>query len=109
MVGLSSFALKPGPSSLSDAGSPVYPFCETGASDAAVTISLQNRHQGEGGCSQEVAKRKLKWYILWRGCRVPQSSSEASSSQRMMLIFFSSAWQEVSLLKVDPRDWLALW
>lgn len=46
MVGLSSFAVKPGPTLLSDAGSPVCPLCEIGASDAAATISLQNRYQG---------------------------------------------------------------
>lgn len=41
MVGLSSFPLKPVPSLLSDAISPVCPLCETGASDAAVTISAK--------------------------------------------------------------------
>lgn len=48
MFGLSSFARKPGPSLLPDTGSPVCPLCETGTSDAAVTIPLQNRHQGGG-------------------------------------------------------------
>lgn len=47
MIGLRSFALKPGLSFLSDASSPVYPLCEAGASDAAVTNSLQSRGQGE--------------------------------------------------------------
>lgn len=53
IVGLSSFALKPSPSLLSDAGSPAYPLCEIGASEAAVTVSLQNRHQGRGAAPKK--------------------------------------------------------
>lgn len=33
--------LKPGPSLLSDAGRPVCPLCEMGASDATVTVSAK--------------------------------------------------------------------
>jgi len=53
MVELSSFALKPGPSLLSDADSPVCPLCEIGAREAAVTIPLQKRHLGGGAAPEK--------------------------------------------------------